>query len=54
VPTTARAVATRRASPHSDRVSRADVIRHAFAEYHAGRITLAELVRTIAAWRPTS
>lgn len=35
-------------------MSRADIIRHAFAEYAAKRITLAELLRTITTWRPTS
>ena len=35
-------------------VSRTDIIRHAFAEYHAGRITLAQLLRTITTWRPTT
>lgn len=33
-------------------MSRADIIRRAWTEYHAGRITFADLVRTIAQWRP--
>lgn len=33
-------------------MSRADIIRRAFTEYHAGRITFAELVRTLTQWRP--
>jgi hypothetical protein len=32
-------------------VSRADVIRLAYTRYHAGEITLAELVRTVVQWR---
>ncbi len=33
-------------------MSRAEVIRKAVLEYHAGRITLAELARVVAQWRP--
>lgn len=33
-------------------MSRADVIRRALTEYHAGRITLAEMLRVVAQWRP--
>jgi len=33
-------------------VSRADIIRQAWTEYHAGRITLVELLRAVAQWRP--
>lgn len=32
-------------------MSRADIIRRAFTEFHAGRITLLELLRTITTWR---
>jgi len=32
-------------------VSRADVMKLAFTRYHAGEITLAELVRVIVTWR---
>jgi hypothetical protein len=32
-------------------MSRADVLRHAWTEYHAGRITLAELMRVVTDWR---
>lgn len=35
-------------------MTRADVLRNAWTEYHAGRITLAELLRTITQWRPRS
>lgn len=33
-------------------MARRDVIRRAWIEYHAGRITLTELMRIIADWRP--
>jgi len=33
-------------------MSRGEVIRRAMLDYHAGRITLAELLRVIADWRP--
>jgi hypothetical protein len=33
-------------------MSKADVLRHAWTQYHAGRITLAELLATVAQWRP--
>lgn len=33
-------------------MSRADVIRKALLDYHAGRITLADLLRVVAQWRP--
>jgi len=33
-------------------VSRADVIRKAWTDYHAGRITLVDVLRTLAAYRP--
>jgi hypothetical protein len=33
-------------------VSRAAVIRRAFLEYHAGRITLAQLMAVLRDWRP--
>jgi len=32
-------------------VSRADVMKLAFTRYHAGEITLAELVRVVVTWR---
>lgn len=33
-------------------MSRADIIRQALLRYHAGKITLADLLRTVAQWRP--
>lgn len=33
-------------------VTRPEVIRHAWRRYHARQITLAELLRVIAQWRP--
>jgi len=33
-------------------VSRADVVKLAFTRYHAGEITLAELMRCLVTWRP--
>jgi hypothetical protein len=33
-------------------MSRADVLRHTWTEYAAGRITLAEALAAIAQWRP--
>jgi hypothetical protein len=33
-------------------MSRADIVKRAFTEYHAGRITLAEALAVIAQWRP--
>lgn len=32
---------------------RAEVVRHAFTEYHAGRIALADLVRCLVEFRST-
>lgn len=33
-------------------MSRGEVIRKAMLDYHAGRITLADLLRVVAQWRP--
>jgi hypothetical protein len=33
-------------------MARSDVIRRAWLEYHAGRLTLVEVLRIIADWRP--
>lgn len=33
-------------------MTRADVMRNAWTRYHAGEITLRELLRAIAQWRP--
>lgn len=41
-----------RGSTQGHRMTRADVLRNAWTEYHAGRITLADLLRTITQWRP--
>lgn len=32
-------------------MTRPDVIRHAWRRYHAGQISLAELLRVVATWR---
>lgn len=33
-------------------MSRADVLREAFRRYHAGQITLAQLLACVVQWRP--